>query len=168
MIEHCFARPSVITQLRYGPLGTHLEALATTLHQHGYAPDSIRRTLRAGEQFGRWLSQHGYAIADVDKALVERYIRTLPPPPVGRWPKAAEGLPHLLRLWRQRDLSQLPAVPQRGRKQPSGLCDTHSTSSTSAARHPALAPPICGSPPACWQPCLASAACSGIPCQPRH
>jgi hypothetical protein len=104
MIEHCFARTSVITRLRLGPLGSHLDALATALHQHGYAPDSIRRALRAGDQFGRWLSQHGYAIADVDEALVERYICTLPRPPVGLWPKAAAGLPHLLRLWRQQDL----------------------------------------------------------------
>jgi hypothetical protein len=50
MIEHGFTRTSVITRLRRGPLGPHLDALATILHQHGYAPDSIRRTLRAGEQ----------------------------------------------------------------------------------------------------------------------
>ena len=109
MIEHGFTRTSVITRLRRGPLGTHLDALATILHQHGYAPDSIRRTLRAGEQFGRWLAQHGHAIADVDEALVERYIRTLPPPPSGCWPKAAAGLPHLLRLWRQQDLLPPPS-----------------------------------------------------------
>jgi integrase/recombinase XerD len=111
MIEHGFTRTSVITRLRHGPLGPHLDALATTLHQHGYAPDSIRRTLRAGEQFGQWLAQHGHTSADVDEALVERYLRTLPRPSAGRWPKAAAGLPHLLRLWRQQDLvapSRLP------------------------------------------------------------
>ena len=104
MIEHGFTRTSVITRLRCGPLGAHLDTLAATLHQHGYAPDSIRRTLRASDQFGRWLAQHGNAIAEVDEALVARYIRTLPPPRVGQWPKAAAGLPHLLRLWRQPDL----------------------------------------------------------------
>jgi integrase/recombinase XerD len=109
MIKHGFTRTSVITRLRHGPLGPHLDTLATTLHQQGYAPDSIRRALRAGEQFGQWLAQHGHAIADVDEALVARYIRTLPPPPVGHWPKAAAGLPHLLRLWRQQDL--LPPCP---------------------------------------------------------
>src|SRR6266849_7203774 len=104
MIEQCFSRTSVITRLQLGPLGSHLDALATTLHQHGYALDSIRRALRAGDQFGRWLSQQGYTIAEVDEALVERYISALSRPPSGRGPKAAEGLPHLLQLWRQHDL----------------------------------------------------------------
>jgi hypothetical protein len=31
-------------------------------------------TLRACDQFGWWLAQHGYAIAEVDEALVERYL----------------------------------------------------------------------------------------------
>jgi hypothetical protein len=70
MIEQCFARTSVITQLQRGPLGSHLDALATTLAQHGYAPDSIRRVLRASDQFGQWLAPHGYTIADVDETLV--------------------------------------------------------------------------------------------------
>ena len=114
MIEYGFARTSVITRLRRGPLGPHLDALAAILRQHGYAPDSIRRTLRAGEQFGHWLAQHGYAIADVDEALVAHYLRTLPRPPAGRWPKTAAGLPHLLRLWRQQDLLPPPSgLPSR-------------------------------------------------------
>jgi hypothetical protein len=35
MIEQCFTRTSVITRLRLGPLGSHLDALAATLRQHG-------------------------------------------------------------------------------------------------------------------------------------
>ena len=111
MIEQCFTRPLVITQLRSGPLGSHLDALATTLHQHGYAPDSIRRAVRAGAQFGLWLSQQGAALADVNDALLARYLRTLPPPSVGRWPKAAAGLPHLLHLWRQQGLIPPAGTP---------------------------------------------------------
>ena len=37
MLEYGFAQPSVITRLRHGPMGPHLETLAATLHQHGYA-----------------------------------------------------------------------------------------------------------------------------------
>lgn len=114
MIEYGFTRTSVITRLRRGPLGPHLDALATILHQQGYAPDSIRRTLRTGEQFGQWLAQHGHTIAEVDEALVARYLQTLPRPHAGRWPKAAAGLPHLLRLWRQQALLPPPiGIPSR-------------------------------------------------------
>src|SRR2546426_12719365 len=84
MLEYGFARASVIAQLRRGPLGPHLEALATTLHQHGYARNSIRGYLRACAQFGQWLAQQGSTIADVDAALVARYIHGLPQPPAGR------------------------------------------------------------------------------------
>lgn len=101
MIEQCFSRTSVIIRLRLGPLGPYLDDLATTLHQQRYAPDSMRRYLRACDQFGRWLSRQGYTIAEVDEALVERYISGWQRPPAGRWPQAADGLHHLLRLWRQ-------------------------------------------------------------------
>jgi len=104
MLEYGFARASVIAQLRRGPLGPHLEALATTLHQHGYARNSIRGYLRACAQFGQWLAQQGSTIADVDAALVARSIHGLPQPPAGRGPKAAAGLPHLLTLWQQQGL----------------------------------------------------------------
>jgi hypothetical protein len=63
MLEYGFARPSAITRLRRGPLGPHLETLATILHQHGYTRNSIRGYLRACAQFGRWLAQQGYPIA---------------------------------------------------------------------------------------------------------
>ena len=60
--------------------GLHLDALATTLYQHGDTPDSMRR---AGDQFGRWLSQHGYAIA-------------------GRWAMApGEAVPRLMSAFKQ-------------------------------------------------------------------
>ena len=98
MLEHFFVRPSGIARLRCGPLGTYLDDLATTLHQHRYAPDSIRGYIRTSDQFGRWLSQQGYAIAEMDETLVKRYVGGLQRPPAGRWPKAAEGLSHLLRF----------------------------------------------------------------------
>jgi integrase/recombinase XerD len=108
MIEHGFSRTSVITRLRRGPLGPYLDDLATALHQQGYARDSIRHSLHACEQFGQWLSQQGYAPQEVDEALVERYRCGLPRPPSGRQPKATEGLPHLLRLLRQRGIMSTP------------------------------------------------------------
>ena len=72
MLEHFFVRPSVISRLRGGPLGHYLDDLATILHQHRCAPDSIRGYLRTTHQFRRWLSQQGYAVAEMDATLPQR------------------------------------------------------------------------------------------------
>jgi site-specific recombinase XerD len=101
VIETYFCRASTINRLRSGPLGSDLDDLAITLQQQGYAWDSIRGYLRGCDQFARWLFQQGCAIADVNPTLVKRYINGLQRPPSGRLPKAAEGLSHLLKLWRQ-------------------------------------------------------------------
>ena len=102
MLEVYFSRTSTIDRLRGGPLGSDLDDLSIALQQQGYAWDSIRGYLRGCDQFARWLPQQGYAIADVNQTLVKRYISGLQRPPSGRLPKAAEGLSHLLKLWRQK------------------------------------------------------------------
>ena len=101
MIESYFSRPETIDRLRSGPLGADLDDLATALQDEGYARDSIRHYLRGCDQFGRWVFQQGYAVADVSQTLVTRYINGLQRPTSGRFPKGAEGLSHLLKLWRQ-------------------------------------------------------------------
>jgi hypothetical protein len=101
MIEAYFFRTSTINRLRSGPLGADLDELATALQQQGYAWDSIRGYLRGCDLFTRWLLQQGYTIADANPILVKRYTSGLQRPPSGRLPKGAEGLCHLLKLWRQ-------------------------------------------------------------------
>ena len=101
MIETYFSRPLTIARFRAGPLGVDLDDLATTLQQQGYAWDSIRHYLRGCDLFTRWLLQQGYTVADANPTLVKRYISGLQRPPSGRLPKGAEGLSHLLKLWRQ-------------------------------------------------------------------
>jgi len=101
MLENYFSRPSTLNRLRSGPIGSDVDDLATALQQQGYAWDSIRNYLRGCNQFARWLSQHGYAPSDVSQTLVNRYISALPRPPCGTLPKYAQGLSHLLKLWRQ-------------------------------------------------------------------
>src|SRR2546425_6545352 len=117
MIEPYFSRYSTITRLRCGPLGSDLDERATTLHQQGYTWESIRGYLRGCDQFGRWLSQQGYAVADVNPTLVRHYISGLQRPPSGRLPEGAQGLSHLLQLWRQHN-RLLGGCP---RNNPSGL-----------------------------------------------
>jgi site-specific recombinase XerD len=104
MIEAYFFRTPTINRLRSGPLGSDLDDLTTALQQQGYAWDSIRHYVRGCDQFARWLCQQGYAISDVNHTLITRYISSLQRPPSGRLPKGAEGLSHLLKLWRQHTL----------------------------------------------------------------
>jgi hypothetical protein len=101
MREHYFARPSTRNRLRSGPSGSDVDELATALQQHGYAWDSIGNSVRGCDQFARWLSPHGYAPSAVSHTLVNRSIGELPRPPCGQLPQYAQGLAHLLTLWRQ-------------------------------------------------------------------
>ena len=103
MIEAYFFRTPTINRLRSGPLGADLDELATVLQRQGYAWDSIRGYLRGCDRFARWLFQHDYAVADVNPILIKRYISGLQRPPCGRLPEGAQGLSHLLKLWRQRN-----------------------------------------------------------------
>lgn len=102
MIETYFSRTSTINRLRGGPIGSDLDDLTTTLQQQGYARDSIRHYLRGCDQFARWLLQQGHDVAEANSTLVKRYISGLQRPLSGQLPKGAEGLSHLLKLWRQK------------------------------------------------------------------
>lgn len=101
MLEHTFVRPSVIARLRRSPMGSSLDHLAASLRQEGYAPSSTQRYLCAAEKFAQWLQEHGYAVCEMDAALLQHYISGLPRYRSGNLPKAAQGLSTLLRLLHQ-------------------------------------------------------------------
>jgi integrase/recombinase XerD len=111
MLEDFFVRPPMLARLRCGLLGTSLDDLATLLNQGGYRRDTIRGYLRACDQFGRWCSRQGYTVAEVDAALVQRYISGLHRSRGERQPKAAEGLSHLLRLLQHGRVFPCPSPP---------------------------------------------------------
>jgi integrase/recombinase XerD len=108
MLEHYFARTSVVARYRFGPLAPYLDDFATTLQQQGYKPDNIRVFLRACGQLSQWLSAQEKTVTDVDETVIERYTSSLQRPPSGRRPKAALGLHHLLRFLRHHDILPVP------------------------------------------------------------
>jgi integrase/recombinase XerD len=116
MLEHTFIRAGVIARLRRSPLGPYLDTLATSLHHEGYAPSSIQRFLCAAEKFAQWVQGQGYAVGEMDEALVHRYLSRLPRYRSGNLPKAAQGLGSLVRFLHQHGVTRprqagLPTPP---------------------------------------------------------
>jgi integrase/recombinase XerD len=110
MLEQIFVRPSVIARLRGGPWGPYLDDLATFLHHDGYAPSHIQRSVRAAEQFARWLHGHGIPVSALDDAVLQRYVAGLKRDRSGHLPKAAQGLGHLLRCLQRHGVVRPPHV----------------------------------------------------------
>ncbi len=101
MIDSIFVRASVLARLHQNPLHPHLEQLATTLHEQGYARSSIRDCVLAGDKFGWWLQRQGCVGTEIDETLLERYLAGLKRYRSGKRCKAAAGLNHLIRILRQ-------------------------------------------------------------------
>ena len=101
MIDSIYVRASVLARLHRNPLQPHLEQLATTLHEQGYARSSIRDCVLAGDKFGWWLQRQGCVSTEIDETLLERYVAGLKRYRSGKRCKAAAGLNHLFRILRQ-------------------------------------------------------------------
>lgn len=114
MIDSIFVRASVLTRLHRNPLQPHLEQLATTLHEQGYARSSIQDCVLAGDKFGWWLQRQGCVGTEIDETLLERYVAGLKRYRSGKRCKAAAGLNHLFRILRQQGVvveRQAPSSP---------------------------------------------------------
>ena len=94
MLEHTFVRTGVIARLRRSPLGPHLDHLAASLQNEGYAPISVQRFLLAAEKFAYWLQGQGYSVYEMDEELLRDYLSELTRYHSGDLPKAARGLGH--------------------------------------------------------------------------
>ncbi|MCA1605098.1 MAG: site-specific integrase [Acidobacteria bacterium] len=77
MIKRIFTRATIVARLEAGPVGPHLDSLATALREQRYSTHTIQQYLRAADAFGRWLSQAGLYLADVNESVIERYLTSL-------------------------------------------------------------------------------------------
>ena len=107
MLEQIFVQQGVIARLRRSLLGPHLDSFAASLHHTGYAASSIQRFLCAAERFAHWLQEHGYAVYEMDEALLRAYRSGLTRHRGGNLPKAAQGLSHLVRFLHQQGVTHL-------------------------------------------------------------
>lgn len=105
MLTTFFVRPQLCARLERGPLGPYLAILTTELQALGYSIDGIRRHVRYGDAFTRWLTQQGLSVADANEATVGRYVASLGRNSDasrlrGRLPAAAVGLGQVLKVLR--------------------------------------------------------------------
>lgn len=77
MFEHFFDRLTKIQSLRDGPGGSFLEGFAKELYQNGYSRITIRRHIRAGEQFLSWIVQIGKPVSCLSEKIIELYDQHL-------------------------------------------------------------------------------------------
>jgi hypothetical protein len=92
-----FTSQKVRSRMESGLMGPYLSEIAAVLCNEGYARSSIRRHLRAADQFGVWLLEHGMSIDDVSTSTTDRYLdgldrRHCPSCPGGRLPHKALGV----------------------------------------------------------------------------
>jgi len=65
----------VLSQAPAGPLAGHIGSFADALVAMGYASDSIRRQVRIGACFSRWLGQRAVTPEGITSGHTTRYLR---------------------------------------------------------------------------------------------
>lgn len=78
MLERIFTNPFTVQQLRGGPAGPFLDGFAAALSADRYATETTARYVYAAVHLAEWAVRQGTAIADLDEALLTRFVRHLP------------------------------------------------------------------------------------------
>jgi len=76
MIKDIFTSATVAARLEAGPLGSHLDLLATALQKQGYATTTIGAHLREAHAFGCWLREK-HQLDEISELMLERYLADL-------------------------------------------------------------------------------------------
>jgi site-specific recombinase XerD len=75
MTNQLFTAPRSLVRLRHGPLAPCHNAYALALHEQGYARQSIRQQVLLIADFSRWLHDKRIAATDIDRPLLDRFLR---------------------------------------------------------------------------------------------
>lgn len=73
MIKDIFTSATIAVRLATGPLGSHLNELATALQKQGYATTTIGYHLREAHAFGCWWRDK-YPLEEISERMLERYL----------------------------------------------------------------------------------------------
>ena len=77
MIEKYFSASKALARLRAGISGRHIDDFACALEKQGYAHSTAIRYLRAAAHLGCFVQRKGCTLADVDRRLLDAFIRHL-------------------------------------------------------------------------------------------
>jgi len=95
MLQHYFVAPSCLRRYRRGPMALHIDGLASSLHERGYARKTARLILCLTSKFSRYAEAKGVGQAsEIDHGLVGRFLRQLPAE--GRFQDAPRAMHHML------------------------------------------------------------------------
>lgn len=76
MLKDIFTSATLAERLATGPLGSHLDALATALQKQGYAVTTIGHHLREAHAFGCWWHDQ-QPLDEINERMLERYFAAL-------------------------------------------------------------------------------------------
>ena len=74
-MERFFKDPRTPERFRSGPMGSHMQLVASGLFNDGYTHKTIRYHLRIIDHFGHWLKRRGQATEDITNDHVGAYVR---------------------------------------------------------------------------------------------
>jgi site-specific recombinase XerD len=117
MIKDIFTSATLAVRLATGPLGPHLDALATALKKQGYAVTTIGHHLREAHAFGCWWHDQ-HPLDEISERMLEHYLAALSAQTTPLTAQRRQGIATAIRLLldhaRQAGLIAPPPPPVAG------------------------------------------------------
>lgn len=114
MLDQLFKREDLREQLLAGPMGPHLDVLASRLLQLGYTHSQSRKLIRTASSLGLWLAERGLTPADAGKPELKEYMAAQKRTPTGRLPEGTVGFSRLPALLASEGVLCKPDAPSPG------------------------------------------------------
>lgn len=76
MIEQLYSGTAVLTRLRFGPLGAHIDGYAQLLLDRGYARRTVRSRIRLVAKLSAWLHRSGLGVEDLSEQRISQFFRS--------------------------------------------------------------------------------------------
>ena len=75
MIERFLSNPSVLQQLRDGPLGSYVDRFASRLSEQGYARSTAKNKLRLLADFSQWIHRQQLRVDELNEQRIIKFLK---------------------------------------------------------------------------------------------